>query len=61
MQVIKVDSQTTVSLGSSVVLCQLLTRGGLPALGCLFSVTAFLNSKYRSKGLSLSFFTEQVR
>lgn len=61
MQVIKVDLQTAVSLGSSVVLCELLTRGGPPVLGSLFSGTAILNLKYRYKGLGLSFFTEHVR
>lgn len=40
MQVMKVELQTGVSLGSSVVLCELLTRGGPPLLGSLFSGTA---------------------
>lgn len=53
MQVIEVDLQTAISLGSTLVLCEHLTSGGPPVLICPFSGTAFLSLQVQGTSVSL--------
>lgn len=53
MQVIEVNLQTAISLGSTLVLCEHLTSGEPPVLICPFSGTAFLSLQVQGTSVSL--------